>query len=159
MSEHIAAVPNSAAGMIGMADRARLLIVEDEAATRDMVLALLERANYDVTAVATAAEARRVLSRESIDLVVLDLNLPDNDGLDLDRELAGRRGFGVIIVTARSDVIDTIIGLELGADDYLIKPFDPRELLARVRALLRRLKSQAAERETRRQAVPAKAAR
>lgn len=155
MPQQIAAPPNCAASVIGMADRARLLIVEDEAATRDMLLALLQRANYDVAAVSTAAAARRVLSREAVDLVILDLNLPDNDGLDLDRALAGRRGFGVIIVTARSDVIDTIIGLELGADDYLIKPFDPRELLARVRALLRRLKSQ---RERRWYAGPAKVA-
>jgi DNA-binding response OmpR family regulator len=148
-------MPNFAADVIGIEDRARLLIVEDEAATRDMLLALLQRANYDVTAVATAAEARRVLSRDAVDLVLLDLNLPDNDGLDLDRAFARRRDFGVIIVTARSDVIDRIIGLELGADDYLIKPFDPRELLARVRALLRRFKSQ---RAGRRQAVPAKVA-
>jgi DNA-binding response OmpR family regulator len=159
MSEDFAAVRRATEAAIGLADRARLLVVEDETATREMLRELLQRANYDVTAVATAAEARRVLSQEAIDLVVLDLNLPDNDGLDLDRELAGRHGFGVIIVTARSDVIDTIIGLELGADDYLIKPFDPRELVARVRALLRRLKSQGLERETRRPAISAKSAR
>src|SRR5258708_5266988 len=129
------------AAAIGTADHERVLVVEDEPATRDMLEGLLERAGYEVTAVATVAAARRVLLNDPVDLVVLDLNLPDQNGLELDRELAGRRRFGVIIVTARSDVIDTIVGLELGADDYLAKPFNPGELRARVKALLRRVET------------------
>jgi two-component system torCAD operon response regulator TorR len=131
-------------GAIHSGDPARVLVVEDEPATRDMMRELLERAGYAVVAVGTAAEARRVLAGAAPSLVVLDLNLPDQSGLVLDRELAGRQGFGVIIVTARADVIDRILGLELGADDYLTKPFAPGEFVARVKALMRRLTGQAA---------------
>ena len=92
-------------------------------------------------AVSTAgdgAEMRRVLEREHVDLVVLDLNLPREDGLTLCRDLRARSSTPVIMLTARGEAIDRIVGLEMGADDYLTKPFEPRELLARIRNVLRR---------------------
>jgi DNA-binding response OmpR family regulator len=121
-----------------MSEQTRILIVEDEAVTRDLIATLL-RKEYAVTAVADAASALGQLKGASFDLLVLDLNLPDGDGLTLARELGPRPGPAVIMVTARSDDVDRIIGLELGADDYITKPFNPRELLARVKAVLRRV--------------------
>ncbi len=121
-----------------MADKAQVLIVEDEAVTRDM-LALLLGSEHTVTAVSGAAEALAQLQKTSFDLLVLDLNLPDGDGLALARQLGPRPKTAVIMVTARADDVDRIVGLELGADDYNTKPFNPRELVARVKAVLRRL--------------------
>src|SRR5579883_2156545 len=121
-----------------MAEQTRILIVEDEAVTRDLIATLL-RKEYAVTPVADAATAVKQLKSGSFDLLVLDLNLPDGDGLTLARELGARPGPAVIIVTARSDDVDRIVGLELGADDYITKPFNPRELMARVKAVLRRM--------------------
>ena len=123
-----------------MPEQTRILIVEDEAVTRDLIATLL-RKEYAVTAVADAATALNSLKSSAFDLLVLDLNLPDGDGLTLARELGPRPGPAVIIVTARSDDVDRIIGLELGADDYITKPFNPRELLARVKAVLRRMQA------------------
>ena len=120
-----------------MAEQTRILIVEDEAVTRDLIATLL-RKEYAVTPVADAAAALAQLKGGRFDLLVLDLNLPDGDGLALARELGPRPGPAVIIVTARSDDVDRIVGLELGADDYITKPFNPRELMARIKAVLRR---------------------
>jgi DNA-binding response OmpR family regulator len=125
-----------------MSEQTRILIVEDEAVTRDLIATLL-RKEYAVTAVADAAAAVDQLKGGRFDLLVLDLNLPDGDGLTLARELGPRPGPAVIIVTARSDDVDRIIGLELGADDYITKPFNPRELMARVKAVLRRMQAPA----------------
>ncbi|HEX9463905.1 MAG TPA: response regulator transcription factor [Alphaproteobacteria bacterium] len=121
-----------------MADQARVLIIEDEAVTRDMLVTLLGK-EYRVTAAADAAGALAKLKSASFDLLILDLNLPDADGLSLARQLGTRPGPAVIMVTSRADDVDRIIGLELGADDYITKPFNPRELMARVKAVLRRL--------------------
>jgi len=126
--------------MIGESRRPHVLVVEDERSTRELLIRLLERAEYRVSAVGTTAAARQVLAHSTtVELVLLDLNLPGQDGLALNRELAGKRTFGVIIVTAHADVVDRVVGLELGADDYVTKPFDPAELLTRIKALLRRL--------------------
>jgi len=125
-----------------MPEQTRILIVEDEAVTRDLIATLL-RKEYSVTAVPDAATALGQLKSGTFDLLVLDLNLPDGDGLTLARELGPRPGPAVIIVTARSDDVDRIIGLELGADDYITKPFNPRELMARVKAVLRRMQTPA----------------
>ena len=126
--------------MIGESRRPHVLVVEDERSTRELLIRLLERAEYRVSAVGTTAAARQVLTNSTtVELVLLDLNLPGQDGLALNRELAGKRTFGVIIVTAHADVVDRVVGLELGADDYVTKPFDPAELLTRIKALLRRL--------------------
>ncbi|MBV8534934.1 MAG: response regulator transcription factor [Alphaproteobacteria bacterium] len=125
-----------------MAEQTRILIVEDEAVTRDLIATLL-RKEYAVTPVADAAAALAQLKGGRFDLLVLDLNLPDGDGLALARELGPRPGPAVIIVTARSDDVDRIVGLELGADDYITKPFNPRELMARIKAVLRRMQAPA----------------
>lgn len=120
--------------------RDHVLVVEDEVVTRDLLTTLLA-AEFTVGAAASAAEARRRLSESQPRVVLLDLNLPDGDGLAFAREVCSRPGIGTIMVTARSDEIDRIVGLEVGADDYITKPFNPRELLARVRALVRRLRA------------------
>ncbi len=128
--------------------RRTVLVVEDEAAIADVVEMYLERAGFRVRLVASAAEARRQLEDPSIELVLLDLTLPDSDGVELFREIRSRRPVPVIMVTARDAEADRVLGLELGADDYVTKPFSPRELVARVRAVLRRGESSEPATET-----------
>jgi len=117
----------------------RVLVADDDADIRELIIAQLEREPYIVSAAGSVGEIRQSLASEPVDVVVLDLNLPDGDGLALCKELRAE-GFAsaIIMVTARDSAIDRVLGLELGADDYLTKPFEPRELLARVRNLLRR---------------------
>jgi two-component system, OmpR family, phosphate regulon response regulator OmpR len=117
----------------------RVLIVEDDPRLAEMLSEYLGQAGFRITIVADGAAAlQRLADEASYDAVVLDLMLPDMDGLDVCRELRTRSDTPVLMLTARGDAIDRIIGLELGADDYLPKPFEPRELLARLRAVLRR---------------------
>ncbi|HEY0270069.1 MAG TPA: response regulator transcription factor [Sphingomonas sp.] len=118
-----------------------ILVAEDDADIRELIIAQLRREPYSVVAAGSVGEVRATMARATIDLLVLDLNLPDGDGIDLCRQLRadGHEG-AIIMVTARDAAIDRVLGLELGADDYLTKPFEPRELLARVRNLLRRLR-------------------
>jgi two-component system, OmpR family, response regulator len=124
------------------AEDGRILVVEDDPDIRELIIAQLRREPYAVTAAQNVAEARRAISEAPVDLLVLDLNLPDGDGIDLCRQLRAEGHDGAIImVTARDAAIDRVLGLELGADDYLTKPFEPRELLARIRNLLRRLRA------------------
>ena len=120
----------------------RILLVEDEKAIRDAVAAYLERENYWVTAVGDGQEALEEFSKHHFDLVVLDLMLPRVPGERVCRVIRDSSDTPIIMLTAKGEVEDRIIGLELGADDYLIKPFSPRELVARVRALLRRVHSE-----------------
>ena len=120
----------------------RILLVEDEKAIRDAVAAYLERENYWVTAVGDGQEALEEFSKHHFDLVVLDLMLPRVPGERVCRVIRDNSDTPIIMLTAKGEVEDRIIGLELGADDYLIKPFSPRELVARVRALLRRVHSE-----------------
>jgi two-component system OmpR family response regulator len=115
-----------------------ILVVDDDREIRDLVAKFLTRHGCRVTAVADGKEMRRALADRRIDLVVLDLMLPGEDGLSLCRRLRAESDLPVIMLTAMREDIDRIIGLELGADDYLPKPFNPRELLARIRAVLRR---------------------
>ncbi|MFC3443134.1 response regulator [Sphingobium rhizovicinum] len=118
---------------------ATILVVDDDADIRDLIVGQLQQENYRLLGAANLAELRRYLKEEPIDLIVLDLNLPDGDGLSLCRELrADGSDVQIIMVTARGSAIDRVLGLELGADDYLTKPFEPRELLVRIRNLLRR---------------------
>ena len=120
-------------------DAARLLIVDDDLRLRDLLERYLESQGFKVRGAANAAGLRAALAAQHFDLIVLDLTLPDGDGLELTRELrASGDRTPVIMLTARGDEIDRVVGLELGADDYLAKPCSPRELLARVRAVLRR---------------------
>ncbi len=116
----------------------RILLVEDEKAIRDAVAAYLERENYWVTAVGDGQEALDEFEKRSFDLVILDLMLPRVSGERVCRVIRDKSDVPIIMVTAKGEVEDRIVGLELGADDYLVKPFSPRELVARVRALLRR---------------------
>jgi two-component system, OmpR family, phosphate regulon response regulator OmpR len=117
----------------------RVLVVEDDPRLAEMLSEYLGQAGFRITVASTGASALRQLAEEtSYDAVVLDLMLPDTDGLHVCREIRGRSDTPVLMLTARGDAIDRIIGLELGADDYLPKPFEPRELLARLRAVLRR---------------------
>jgi two-component system, OmpR family, phosphate regulon response regulator OmpR len=122
-----------------------LLLIDDDARLTAMVGDYLRAAAFEVTAAGSLAEGRRQLAERSFDALLLDLMLPDGDGLSLTRELRAdprHKHLPLLMLTARGEPMDRIVGLELGADDYLPKPFEPRELLARVRALLRR--SQAA---------------
>jgi two-component system OmpR family response regulator len=120
----------------------RVLVVDDDPDIRELIIAQLERENFAVRAAGDLSEAKRALAAEPAEVVVLDLNLPDGDGLSFCRELrAEGHAEAIIMVTARDGAIDRVLGLELGADDYLTKPFEPRELLARVRNLARRIAS------------------
>lgn len=116
----------------------RILLVEDEKAIREAVAAYLERAGYWVTPAADGQEAVEAFSLHQFDLVILDLMLPKLPGEKVCRIIRDTSDIPIIMLTAKGEVEDRIVGLELGADDYLIKPFSPRELVARVRALLRR---------------------
>lgn len=119
-------------------DARRILVVEDEKAIRDAVAAYLEREGYWVTGAGDGQEAISEFQKHRFDLVVLDLMLPKLSGERVCRVIRDSSDVPIIMLTAKGEVEDRIIGLELGADDYLIKPFSPRELVARVRALLRR---------------------
>jgi phosphate regulon transcriptional regulator PhoB len=119
----------------------RVLIVEDEPDIRDLLAFHLEREGYHVTRVASGVEALRQVQHTRPDLVILDLMLPEMDGLEVCRRLraeAGTAALPVIMLTAKGDEVDRVVGLEMGADDYVVKPFSPKEVLARVRAVLRR---------------------
>jgi len=115
-----------------------ILAVDDDPAMRALIAGYLGENALRVTTVATGAEMAKALEDQVIDLVVLDLRLPDEDGMELARRLRGKSAIPIIIVTGKQDEADRVMGLELGADDYLTKPFSPRELLARIRAVLRR---------------------
>ncbi|MDF7825796.1 two-component system response regulator CreB [Pontiellaceae bacterium B12227] len=118
--------------------RKRILIVEDEPAIADNIAFAVETENMTPIHAATAGAARGLLQQHPIDLVVLDVGLPDASGFDFCRELRAGSEVPIIFLTARAEEIDRIVGLELGADDYMAKPFSPRELTARIRAILRR---------------------
>src|SRR5215204_1395088 len=115
-----------------------VLIVEDEASIASFVSLYLKNSGYDVRSAATGAEAVRHLQAGPISLILLDLMLPDVDGIELARRLRQRWDIPILMLTARDEDVDKIIGLEVGADDYMTKPFNPRELVARVKAILRR---------------------
>ena len=119
--------------------KTRLLVVDDDQRLRELLVRYLGGEGYEVKAVADAAGMDKQLSRERYDLVVLDLMLPGEDGLAICRRLrAQNMSPAIIMLTAKGDDVDRIVGLEMGADDYLPKPFNPRELLARINAVLRR---------------------
>ncbi len=118
-----------------------ILLIDDDLRLSAMVADYLKSHGYQVSSAPSLAAGRELLARQAVDALVLDLMLPDGDGLDLCRELRASprtRTLPVLMLSARGEPTDRIVGLEIGADDYLTKPFEPRELLARVRALLRR---------------------
>ena len=122
-----------------------LLIVDDDPGLRELLADYLGRNGFRVSGVADGRGLWAALEREPVDLVILDLMLPGDDGLVLCRTLRARSPIPIIMLTARGDDTDRIVGLEMGADDYLPKPFNPRELLARIKSILRRARSVAAE--------------
>jgi len=120
-----------------------VLVIDDDPSIRDLVVEYLGSNDMRVSACASGREMFELFDRESIDLVLLDLKLPGEDGMELARRLRERATVPIILLTGRSEEADRVMGLELGADDYVTKPFSPRELLARVRAVLRRYQVQA----------------
>jgi DNA-binding response OmpR family regulator len=119
-----------------------IMVVDDEASTRDMVADYLKMHGFRATLCDSGASLRRAFGKEEPDLIVLDLNMPQEDGLSIVRDLKARSRVPVIMLTATASAIDRVVGLELGADDYVAKPCELRELVARIRSVLRR--SQAA---------------
>ncbi|MCY4464784.1 MAG: response regulator transcription factor [Chloroflexi bacterium] len=128
-----------------------ILVVDDEQRIIDLARMYLEQDGFQVRSVTNGASARRMILQDKPSLVVLDLMLPGMDGLEVCRRVREQSDVPIIMLTARSDDIDKIVGLELGADDYLTKPFNPRELVARIKAILRRTDRAGAQAE----AVPA----
>jgi len=125
-------------------EAAKILVVDDDADVRRMLSEYLGGHGYRVSAVGDGAAMRAQIERELPDLVLLDLALPGDDGITLARQLRARHNVGIIMVTGSSEPVDRIVGLEVGADDYIGKPFDPRELRARIKSVLRRTQQAAA---------------
>jgi two-component system, OmpR family, response regulator len=128
-----------------MSDNGHILVVDDEQEICHLVEEYLIGEGYRVSTARDGEGMRRALSRSAVDLVILDLMLPGEDGLALARSLRSESAIGIIILTGRGETVDRIIGLEMGADDYLPKPFNLRELLARVKSVLRRVQSRTAD--------------
>ena len=126
-----------------------VLVVEDETSIASFVALYLKNAGYGIRTVGTGQEALDVLARERPDLIVLDLMLPDLDGLEVCKRVRQSSDVPILMLTARDEDVDKIIGLEVGADDYLTKPFNPRELVARVKSILRRSVPERRELQTR----------
>ena len=128
-----------------MTDNAHILVVDDQQEICDVVQEYLTGEGYRISTAHDGTGMRRVLGQSHVDLVILDLMLPGEDGLTLARQLRNESAIGIIILTGRGETVDRIIGLEMGADDYLPKPFHLRELLARVKSVLRRVQSRIGE--------------
>jgi len=126
-----------------MSSNGRVLIVEDDRDVREMVAEYLGAQGYEVHQAAGGGDMREAIERDLPDVVLLDVRLPGEDGLTLARYLRERYDVGIIMVTAADGVVDRVVGLEVGADDYVTKPFEPRELLARLKSVMRRLHARA----------------
>ncbi|RUM08786.1 response regulator transcription factor [Rhizobium chutanense] len=116
----------------------RILVVDDEPHIRDVICFALERANLISTAARNGAEAIAAFRRGNIDLIILDIGMPDMDGLEVCRQIRKSSGLPILFLSARDEEIDRVLGFEIGGDDYVTKPFSPRELVARVKAILKR---------------------
>ncbi|WP_439598923.1 response regulator [Falsiroseomonas sp.] len=127
-----------------MAETAAIIVCDDEPDLREAVAEYLARRGFAVRRAADGAELRRLLAERMADLVVLDIAMPGEDGLSLARALRAESDIGIVMLSAAGDVVDRVVGLEVGADDYVAKPVDLRELLARLRAVLRRREARAA---------------
>lgn len=121
-----------------MSEAAHIAVVDDDPQVRDAVSEYLRRNGFSVSEAAGADVLREVMTARPIDLALLDVNMPGEDGLSVARELRALGNVGIIMLTANTDDLDKIVGLEVGADDYVTKPYNPRELLARIKAVLRR---------------------
>ena len=121
-----------------MSEAAHIVVVDDDADVRETVAEYLRRNGFSVSEADGGDALREVMRSRPIDLALLDINMPGDDGLTLAREIRGSGPAGIIMLTANNDDLDKIVGLEVGADDYVTKPYNPRELLARVKAVLRR---------------------
>ncbi len=121
---------------------AHILVFDDDPALRELLTEYLGQNEFRVTAVASGSRMREVFDRDAIDLVVLDLRLPGEDGMQLASQLRERAAVPIVLLTGKAEEADRVMGLEFGADDYVTKPFSPRELLARIRAVLRRYQTQ-----------------
>src|SRR5687767_7011597 len=117
-----------------------ILVVDDDARIRQMLVRYFEPEGFRVVTAENGSAMRQRLAESPADIVLLDWMLPGEDGLELARELRSQSDLGVIMLTARSDLVDTVVGLEVGADDYIVKPFQLREVLARVKSVLRRVR-------------------
>jgi two-component system OmpR family response regulator len=137
----LSSVKPSQSAMVS-ASTAHVLAVDDDPSIRQMIADYLGDNDMRVTTLAGGREISAVMARETIDLLILDLKLPGEDGMEIARRLRADSELPIIMLTGRKDEADRVMGLELGADDYLTKPFSPRELLARIRALLRRSRAQ-----------------
>src|SRR5262249_26259555 len=126
-------------------DKGSILVVDDEPEVRETLREYFEFCGFDVFVAGNGDGMRRVVAQRHVDVVLMDLNLPGEDGLALTRELRGSHGMGIIMLTAAGQTVDRIVGLEMGADDYVPKPFDPREVLARVKSVMRRLRDRPRE--------------
>ncbi|HEX6138721.1 MAG TPA: response regulator [Casimicrobiaceae bacterium] len=137
----------------------RILIVDDDASVREMLAEYLGAHGYEVAQADRGTAMREAVEASLPDVVLLDINLPGEDGLTLARFLRERYDVGIIMVTGASDIVDRVAGLEVGADDYVAKPFDPRELRARVKSVLRRMQARAPATATAQGADPASSSR
>ncbi|MGK0267804.1 MAG: DNA-binding response OmpR family regulator [Paraglaciecola sp.] len=123
-----------------MLSNTKILVVDDDELTRQVLSSYFENEGYNVLCAATAEDAEELLTLESVDLILLDIRMPGKDGLTLTRELRVTSEIGIILVTGSQDEVDRLIGLECGADEYVTKPFNPREILARAKNLIRRVR-------------------
>ncbi len=130
-----------------MSEPDHILVVEDEPITREQLVAYFEDEGFKVSSTGSADDVQRLVDETGIVLVLLDIKLPGKDGLTLTREIRAHSDIGIILVTSKQDQIDRILGLESGADDYVTKPFDPRELLSRAKNLIRRVHIQQKQRK------------
>jgi len=121
-----------------LTDGTKLLVIEDEESIRDILVYALRREGFHVKSAATGEEGMGLLERFEPNVLLLDVNLPDTDGFELCRKVSVGRKLPILFLTARHDLVDKVLGLELGADDYMTKPFEIREVIARIRAVLRR---------------------
>ncbi|MET0360672.1 MAG: response regulator [Sphingobium sp.] len=121
-----------------MTQKPHILLVDDERSIRDPLANFLQKNGYRVTAAQDAESARRALGANAIDMLILDIMMPGEDGLSLCRHVREKGEMPIILLTARTEETDRIVGLEMGADDYVVKPFSPRELVARIKTILRR---------------------
>ncbi len=126
-----------------MTSQSHILVVENDAFMRQLIERVLAREDYRLSFASDAEQMSRVLDRGGVDIILLDIGLPGEDGLSIARRLRADCDIGIVMVTGRDEPVDKVVGLEVGADDYVTKPFDDRELLARVRSLLRRLRARA----------------